>query len=295
MFTANILGQNKGVGLSIGVNKLDPAHYSGWAGTLEACEQDAKDMAALITKAGYSTKLLLNDGAKRDPVVAIIRKAANELVAGDMFVLYFSGHGSQTADGNGDEDDRLDETWCLHDGQLVDDELYHLWRAFKKGVRILVFSDSCHSGTMIKVDDFKALTRDRRSSLEDAFSFLSGAKALPPSKAVETFMRHTNFYDTIQRETPKEGSPGIQATVQLISACKDSEEASDGNPNSAFTASVKRVWRDGEFSGDYREFTEQVRSVAKRTNPRQTAERLVLDVPNSPYESQKPFTIKAPK
>jgi len=42
----------------------------------------------------------------------------------------------------------MDETWVLYDRQLVDDELYKIWSKFKPGVRILVLSDSCHSGTV---------------------------------------------------------------------------------------------------------------------------------------------------
>ena len=50
-------------------------------------------------------------------------------------------------DASADEPDRTDETWVLFDRQLVDDELYEMWPQFVPGVRILVLSDSCHSGT----------------------------------------------------------------------------------------------------------------------------------------------------
>jgi hypothetical protein len=38
------------------------------------------------------------------------------------------------------EADKLDETWCLYDGQLIDDELYLELGKFATGVRILVLS-----------------------------------------------------------------------------------------------------------------------------------------------------------
>ena len=50
----------------------------------------------------------------------------------------------------GEEADKLDETWCLYDGQLIDDELYFELSKFAAGVRILVLSDSCHSGTVVR-------------------------------------------------------------------------------------------------------------------------------------------------
>ena len=57
-------------------------------------------------------------------------------------MLSYSGHGGQLPDLNDDEPDQEDETWCLYDGQVVDDELSELYSHFKQGVRILVLSDS---------------------------------------------------------------------------------------------------------------------------------------------------------
>ena len=65
-------------------------------------------------------------------------------------MLSDSGHGGQVPDKNDDEPDAQDETWCLYDGELLDDETYSLLSELSEGVRILVFSDSCHSGTSIK-------------------------------------------------------------------------------------------------------------------------------------------------
>lgn len=87
-------------------------------------------------------------------VTKLITQAANELVSGDFFFLTYSGHGGQQgassllffiiftstnhllfclADINGDEKDKIDETWCLYDGQLVDDKLTELLSLFKAG------------------------------------------------------------------------------------------------------------------------------------------------------------------
>ena len=52
-----------------------------------------------------------------------------------------------------EETDQLDETWVLYDRQLLDDELYDLWCRFAPGVRILMISDSCHSGTVSRAVD----------------------------------------------------------------------------------------------------------------------------------------------
>src|SRR4030065_82189 len=70
---------------------------------------------------------------------------------------------------NGDaEDDGLDETWCLYDGEFLDDELFELWTKFQPGVRILAFSDSCHSGTVLKMikSDFEKKDPQRIDTIE---------------------------------------------------------------------------------------------------------------------------------
>jgi hypothetical protein len=52
---------------------------------------------------------------------------------------------------NGDEYDLRDETWCLYDGELIDDELRLLRGEFAGGARILALSDRCHGGTVTKM------------------------------------------------------------------------------------------------------------------------------------------------
>ena len=143
----------KGISLHIGLNHVDPKHYQGWDGELNACIADARDMRALAKKRGFVGNTLLIDGqATAEAVSAAILDASKKLSKGDIFLLTYSGHGGQVRDTNGDEkdNDRMDETWVLFDRQLVDDEVYALWSKFKAGVRILVLSDSCHSGTVVK-------------------------------------------------------------------------------------------------------------------------------------------------
>ena len=37
------MDEKKGVSLHVGLNKVDPQHYAGWSGPLNACEADAED------------------------------------------------------------------------------------------------------------------------------------------------------------------------------------------------------------------------------------------------------------
>src|SRR5215212_10639420 len=140
----------RALSIHIGLNAVSPAHYEGWSGELTACEFDAKDMAAVAKAAGMKPTVLLTKNATRQKVLTAIRAAAKQLKSGDLLFLTYSGHGGQIPDVTGEEDDKLDETWCLYDGELIDDEVYLELSRFAAGVRVLVLSDSCHSGTVTR-------------------------------------------------------------------------------------------------------------------------------------------------
>ena len=115
-----------------------------------------------------------------------------------MFLLTYSGHGSQVPDKNGDEtEDGYDETWVLYDRQLVDDELYALWSKFAAGVRIVVLSDSCHSGTAIRetLDVDHARTR---STARLSIPKPNGMRTMPKAQQREVYKANQALYDGIQ-------------------------------------------------------------------------------------------------
>ena len=116
--------------LHIGLNAVSGSAYGGWTGPLAACEFDANDMAAIAKSRGMKPTVLLTKKATRSAVLAGMRGAAKTLGAGDLFFLSYSGHGGQVPDVTGEEADKKDETWCLYDGQLIDDELYLELAAF---------------------------------------------------------------------------------------------------------------------------------------------------------------------
>ena len=127
------------------------------------------------------------------------RKAAKALRKGDFFFLTYSGHGGQVPDVTGEEADKQDETWCLYDGQLIDDELYFELSRFAAGVRILVFSDSCHSGTV---------TRNRPPQVDPAAP-VRRSKMMPISVGLRTYREHQQFYDSLQKNGAKRGRQGL--------------------------------------------------------------------------------------
>ena len=162
----------RGLSLHIGLNNVDDNAYGMPVPVLQGCENDARDMQALAqTQRFDGSQLLLSPDATADNIINAIADAAQQLSSGDLFLLTYSGHGSQMRDVTADEKDQLDETWVAYDRQILDDELYALWGRFKPGVRIVALSDSCHSGTITRdvVFAYQAFSSSYHDSREVGF------------------------------------------------------------------------------------------------------------------------------
>lgn len=266
-----------GISLHIGLNVIDPNVY-GTDGALRGCENDANAMAAIARQLRYSNvNLLLSRAATRNAVINAIRSAAQTLQSGDIFFLTYSGHGSNVTDRNGDETDRKDETWCLYDGQLVDDELYNLWAYFRAGVRIIVLSDSCHSGTVTKEMEYGLVKGENRSA-NKLYRFL------PEEFANIEFEANIERYNAIPKPTPK----AVTCTIKLISGCQDNQLSSDGRVNGLFTEKLLQVWNNGAFNQNYAAFH---RAIVRLLPSDQTPNLYTVGQSNTTFDSQRPFAI----
>ena len=111
-----------------------------------------------------NTSLILDINAKRNLIILEIEKYLKIANSGDIFVFYYSGHGTIFPDSKSEE---LDEV--KYDNALVpidsaeatsgkvwknlilDDELFELFKKFtNKGVGVIFISDSCYSGGQSK-------------------------------------------------------------------------------------------------------------------------------------------------
>jgi hypothetical protein len=273
--------------LHLGLNAVDPKHYGGWPGTLNACEADAEDMAAIAKSKKFSSKLLLTRQANRANVVGELGRAAKTLKAGDIFFLTYSGHGGQLPDKNGDEiDDHQDETWCLYDGQVVDDELNEAYAKFAKGVRILILSDSCHSGTVAKMAFYRGMPKALPTTADEK---PQRYRVMPDEVALKTYRENKAFYDPILKDVkPVDTRTQVQASVLLISGCQDNQLSGDGAFNGVFTGNLLAVWDNGAFTGNYARFH---RAIVRRMPPEQTPRYFHTGTLDPQFEGSAPFSI----
>ncbi len=135
--------------LCIGIND-----YPGTDMDLAGCVNDAHDWAAVLGARGFSVQTLLDGQATKAAMVDAMGGLIGRAVSGDSLVLTYSGHGTYAPDTNGDEADGLDEALCpcdIKQGKvLLDDEIHELFSRRAAGVRIVLISDSCHSGTVTR-------------------------------------------------------------------------------------------------------------------------------------------------
>ncbi len=278
----------KGISIHIGMNSVGTEHYGEGVMPLETCEQDAIDMQELALSQNFkSSFLLLSENATREAVKASIRSASAELTEGDILFLSYSGHGGFVPDLSGDEeDDKLDETWCLYDGQLIDDELFELWADFAEGVRIIMISDSCHSGTVAKANMFKEVEKNR----------IFQPKLLSYATAKEVYYANKDFYTDIEKMVDQDKMKDVKASIKLLAACQD-PQVSYTAPfarNSIFTEKLLKIWDSGQFIGTYEEFLDAVKAEVEALDflpTKQTPNLYNTGTVSQDFDKQKPFQI----
>ncbi|EPE26988.1 Caspase-like protein [Glarea lozoyensis ATCC 20868] len=153
---SNCTGRRKA--LLIGIN------YFGQRGQLRGCINDVKNMSTFLNENfNYQRDdmVLLTDDQQNpmsQPTKQNILRAMHWLVKdarpNDSLFFHYSGHGGQTKDLDGDEEDGYDEVIYPVDfrqvGHIVDDEMHRIMvTPLQAGVRLTAIFDSCHSGTAL--------------------------------------------------------------------------------------------------------------------------------------------------
>ena len=214
-----------GLSLHIGVDEYNRKAYGSMGNLLRSlpnCGNDAIAKMGIAKNFSFKSAKLVNHQATWENVTTAISAAADFLEYGDFFFLSFSGHGSRILDRNSDEDDGYDETWCLYDRILADDDLYEYLMRFRPGVRVLIIADSCHSGTSAK-------------------------------NWLEKLNRRGGKF-------PQNKTGDIQATCLLMAACQDKQTTSGGANlgNSLYTHLMLQVLKENNFCKSYKELHERI-------------------------------------
>ncbi|WP_433614585.1 caspase family protein [Dactylosporangium sp. CA-139114] len=248
--------------LCIGIND-----YPGTENDLAGCRNDADDWAAALVARGFDTRLLLDASATGAAIRAGIRDLLADTTGGDAVVITYSGHGTWLPDADGDEPDHRDEAICPHDiaanGPLLDDELHDMFALAAPGVRTVLISDSCHSGTLTRlhhpIGDHPSRTR-----------FLPPATFLPPHQHLRAAQLPPagpapQRLTAAPRPTTREATTDRRPTALLLAGCRDAEYSYDATfddrPNGAFTHVALSTLNRLAPTATYRDWMRAIRTV----------------------------------
>ena len=212
----------RGIALLVGLTEVDSSQYRGWDGRegCFGCEKDAQAMQGILRPMGYEIKILLTREATAKRILDGLRESVASLEEGDIFVFYFSGHGGQSLelkDEPGDEKDGLDETLAVYDRRIIDDELNEIWMQAREGVRLVMISDSCNSGTN--------------------YMARMGMNLAAP--------------ETGKIPIDKKERSEMKAQLIHFGGCQDGSASAGYSSGGEFTASLCAAWDEGNFEGNY--------------------------------------------
>ena len=198
--------------LLIGIN------YKNTPIQLQGCINDINNMRNFLQNSlGYTRFITLTDDTPSKPTRKNILAAFNILLgslkSGDEAFILYSGHGSRVADYNRDEVSGADSVIVPIDFQIsgfISDDLIRINVAqrVKKGVKMYVVLDACHSGTAC----------DLRYKVDDSSTYTT--PSLPtmhiPSEwtRIQTTYEFKNYKETL-------------GEVYSISGCQDEQTSED--------------------------------------------------------------------
>lgn len=142
--------------LLVGIN------YRSTKAELKGCINDVKHIHTyLVEDRGYLPEniVVLTEDTHKKPTGMNIMHALGTLILkahtknAEELWFHYSGHGSYTADKDGDEDDGRDETIVPLDykqnGMITDDQLHDYISNIPRNCKLFCIFDCCHSGTML--------------------------------------------------------------------------------------------------------------------------------------------------
>lgn len=280
----------QGYSIHIGLNHVDtssPDYRGVVVPELAGCLRDADCMEELARAQGSTAVTRLEDGeATANRVIEAIAAAANDMQAGDLLILTYSGHGSRVPDSSRASEGGYDPTWVLYDRMVAGKELGAIWPRFTPGTRIAMVSDSCHSGTVDREVALRAMS-DLGATQEVAAEPVE-LRTLDEESAEVAAQRYVESY----APPPVTRGAEVGAAVLLLAACQDNQTAADGAGNGLFTQTLLEAWgpieSGGTFEGDYPGF---LGAITRKMPSYQTPNLDRAGARAQTFASERPFTI----
>jgi len=126
--------------------------YAGMNNDLNGCINDQKDFIERLNKdfPGFIIKNFIDSQVTRNIFITEVKDAIKSLTSESMLLIHYSGHGTQTYDKHGDEEDGYDEAVYLYDGSVIDDDIADALLNIPQGATVVLMFDSCFSGSVTR-------------------------------------------------------------------------------------------------------------------------------------------------
>lgn len=247
--------------LLIGIN------YVGQKNALRGCINDVQNVHRFLLKHGYKDQdmVILTDDQKdprcnptRENMLRGMRWLVKDAKPNDSLFMHYSGHGGQTEDLDGDEDDGFDEVIYPVDyqraGHIVDDEMYNiLIRPIAPGVRLTCLFDSCHSGTVLDLPYVYSskgvlkepnLLKEAGSGLLNAvMTFSQGGDMTKVMNSVTSLLKRAAGSGNAAAANEKtKQTKTAPCDAIMISGCKDSQTSADAFENGKATGAMSHAF-----------------------------------------------------
>ena len=238
--------------LCFGIN-----NYPGTDSDLSGCVNDANDWADALTARAFQVTNILDAAATKATMVQSIGELLASAKAGETCVITYSGHGTWEPDQGSDEPDGRDEGLCPHDidkvGALLDDEIRVLFAQRAAGVRLVLLSDSCHSGSVTRGDE------------SDVDPGMPRARFLPPA----VWLPKAKLAGASSPKSPATSGLATAGSDLLLAGCTDLQYSWDtsfgGRPNGAFTFYALKTLKKLPAKGTYEAWFKAIRDYLPST------------------------------
>ena len=250
--------------LCVGINTYPTAPLSG-------CVADVEAWSGTLREAGFSVTHLLDARATRSAIVEHLESMITSSRKGDVLVFQFSGHGTQVADLDRDEEHGdspgLDEAICPVDfatgALLIDDDIGRIFSRLPDGVNLTCFMDCCHSGTISRF----AMGGKTPAGPRDPSERMRFVVATPQLEQA-----HRSFRQGMRSAPGGSAERGAALMREVVfSACLSTEVAWESAGQGEFTVRATAVLREGMEALSNRQFADKV-SAAFGERPRQHAQ-----------------------
>ena len=289
---AQVFGERQGYAVVVGIKSYKNIGLFGADG-------DAKNVYGLLKNkfkfSEHNMTLLIDNHATRTTILNALDQSALKVKEGDVFVMFFSGHGTIFPDAKSEDRDESEviegvlnpETGRRYfsrgnwdaallpidylgntdkkpwNNLILDDELFDKFkRITARGCFVWLIVDACHSGTIGKTLTVNETAKIKGVSPEAALG-VNFLNQIPDRNAVKT---------TTAEQRKKE----MRGLYVALTSAKDSEksiEFYDGTRfDGLFSRKLTEALNDKNFDGSFGRLYETVKTTAKAINPNQEAQ-----------------------